>query len=53
MDQQHDQTVANFPTVAAGDAFELLGDVLEIELAGFTAAGTPGLVFEPRTKSSS
>ena len=33
MDQQHDQTVADFPTIAAGHAFELLGDIFEIELA--------------------
>jgi hypothetical protein len=50
MDQQHDQTVANFPTVAAGHSFELLGDIFEIKLACLTAAGTPCLVLKPCNK---
>src|SRR6266851_3699707 len=44
------QTVANFPTVAAGHAFELLGDIFEIELLGLTVTGTPRLVLEPCNK---
>src|SRR5260370_6532459 len=47
MDQEQREAISNLATVAARHAFELLGDVLEIEALDFAAACAPRLVLEP------
>jgi hypothetical protein len=47
MYQKNSQAVSDFAAVAARHAFELLGDVLEVEGVDFAAARVLRLVFEP------
>src|SRR5277367_4689936 len=47
MDKQHGQPGSDFAAVAAGHAFEFLGDVFEVEAFDLAAPCPPHLVLEP------